>query len=173
LEVRLILLQMVFLMFTQMEGIVLIIKFLAVDGGLWGMSLDEWADNPQSGTTCMKWTYTAEGKQKQGYAGVIWQTPMGWYRPEEERRFDLSQAKRMTFWARGENGNEKIKVQVGIISEEFPDSAMKISEVLTLSKDWQKFTLDLSDADLSCISNIFCWMTDKQMNPQGCTFLSG
>ncbi len=23
-------------MFTQMEGIVLIIKFLAVDGGLWG-----------------------------------------------------------------------------------------------------------------------------------------
>ena len=129
---------------------------------------DKCEDNPQNGKTCMQWSYSTQGKE--GWGGVCWQTPMGWYHESREGRLDLRKAKRLTLWARGETGEEKIKIQIGGMGVEFPDSDSKISDIFILSKDWQKFALDLEDVDMACISNIFSWLTDKQMNPDGCVF---
>ena len=129
---------------------------------------DNYLDSSQSGKSCMKCSYTAQ--EKEGWGGICWQTPMGWYHESREGRFDLRKAKRLTLWARGETGGEKIKIQIGGMGVEFPDSASKISDIFILSKDWQKFALDLEDVDMVCISNIFSWLTDKQMNPDGCVF---
>ncbi|MFH1062048.1 MAG: hypothetical protein V1747_04090, partial [Candidatus Omnitrophota bacterium] len=123
-----------------------------------------------SGTTCMKWTYTAEGKQGEGWGGAYWQTPQGLYIPEREARFDLSQAQRLIVWGRGEKGNEKILIKVGGLGGKLSDSDTKTSEVIILSKDWQEFIIDLSDMDLSYIGGIFCWIAEKQSNPDGCIF---
>ncbi|MBU1043551.1 MAG: hypothetical protein KJ915_04030 [Candidatus Omnitrophica bacterium] len=130
---------------------------------------EKWEDNPQSGETCMKWTYSAQGKQGAGYAGSYWQRPHGDWGSYKDG-FDLRQAKRLTFWARGEHGNEKIKFQIGGLGGKYPDSDKKISEVLTLSRDWQQFSLNLEGLELSYIDGIFFWLVEKEMSPNGCVF---
>jgi len=128
-----------------------------------------WEENPQSGTTCMKWTYTAEGKQGAGHAGCFWQQSSGW--GYKKSGYDLSQAKILTFWVRGQVGQEKIKFQLGgMRNGPYVDSCEKKTEVVNLTQEWQKFIISLDGLDLSYIEGVFAWMTDKEMNPDGCVF---
>jgi hypothetical protein len=64
-------------------------------------------ENPHSGKTCIKIIYTAEGKQGANWAGIYWQwPPNNW--GEKKGGFDLTGAKKLTFWARGAKGKEQI-----------------------------------------------------------------
>ncbi|MBU1044946.1 MAG: hypothetical protein KJ915_11175 [Candidatus Omnitrophica bacterium] len=127
-------------------------------------------DNPQTGEFCMRWKYIPESMQEEGWVGVYWQTYHKSGETQMRDGVDLRQAKKITLWARGEQGNEKIKIKVGGLGGRFPDSDQKTSDVLTLSKDWQQFSVNLEDVDMSFIDGIFCWLTDKKMNPDGCVF---
>jgi hypothetical protein len=85
----------------------------------------------------------------------------------------MSGFSRVTFWARGENGGEKAEFKVGGIDgkELYPDSiqpAVSTGEV-TLSRDWQQYTIDLTGQNLNHVIGGFCWVTNQNQNPDGCT----
>jgi len=64
-------------------------------------------ENPQSGKTCIKWTYTGERKQGAGWAGCFWQAPANNW-GEKKGGYNLSAYTKLTFWARGSKGEEII-----------------------------------------------------------------
>ncbi|MFH1282491.1 MAG: hypothetical protein ABII27_02385 [bacterium] len=125
--------------------------------------------NPQSGSTCIKITYLPNASQGAKWAGVYWQNPANNWgtRPGG---FDLTGAKRVVFWARGENGGEVIsEFKIGGITGEYADSdSMAIPEI-ELTKEWKQYTIDLDGVDLSYISGGFVWAAELESNPDGCT----
>src|SRR5579864_3583172 len=64
-------------------------------------------DDPADGKTCIRFTYTADGSQGFGWAGVYWQQPENNW-GNKRGGFDLTGMKRLTFWARGAAGGEEI-----------------------------------------------------------------
>ncbi|MBU4305304.1 MAG: hypothetical protein KJ893_06770 [Candidatus Omnitrophica bacterium] len=127
-------------------------------------------EKPYSGVTCIKFSYSAQGKQGANWAGVFWQNPPNNW-GEKKGGFDIRGAKKITFWARGEAGDERIQeFKAGGISGTYPDSDSAGIGPVDLTSEWQQYTIDLSDVDLSYISGGFCWATNADSNPQGCTF---
>jgi len=131
---------------------------------------ESWKENPHSGKTCIKITYTAEGKQGANWAGIYWQwPPNNW--GEKKGGYDLTGAKKLTFWARGEKGKEEIiEFKMGGITGTYSDSDSASIGPISLTADWKQYTIDLDGLDLSCISGGFCWVTNSMANPDGSVF---
>jgi hypothetical protein len=127
----------------------------------------------RSGSTCMRFTYNppTSGLGAANWAGVQWQNPEGNW-GIQNGGYDLTGAQRLTFWARGKVGGEKIdKFQVGGISSgEYPDSDQEAIGPITLSREWKQYTIDLSDSELSFIAGGFAWATSSQSNNGPITF---
>jgi len=140
--------------------------------GDWGDIIldDASTDNPHSEPTCIKITYSAVKSQGEGWAGIYWQYPdKNWGdKPEGQ---DLTGVTKLTFWARGEKGGEKAEFKVGGITGKYPDSIRPpvSTGIIVLSDKWQQYTIDLAGKDLSHVIGGFCWVTNKNQNPQGCT----
>ena len=64
-------------------------------------------ETPRSGNNCIKITYSAKMTQGAGWTGIFWQQPANNW-GEKKGGYDLTGAKKLTFWARGANGGEKI-----------------------------------------------------------------
>jgi len=78
--------------------------------------------NPYAGQTALKITYTAEGTQGANWAGIFWQHPVNNW-GAKPGGYDLSSMKKLTFWAKGALGDEKVaEFKVGGITGEFGDS---------------------------------------------------
>ncbi|MDD5491903.1 MAG: hypothetical protein PHV60_04360 [bacterium] len=121
---------------------------------------DAYRDSPHCGSTCIRIEYTAEQSLGRGWAGVYWQYPANNWRWGTNRKgYNLTGYTKLTFWARGENGGEKLsEVGVGCIRSHFKDSDNAIIGPLELTKDWKEYTIDLNDLDLSDISGGFHWV---------------
>ncbi len=126
-------------------------------------------DNPHSGTTSIKIVYSAEQKQGAGWCGIFWQNPANNW-GTKQGGFDLTGAKKLTFWARGERGGEVLaEVKVGGITGEYSDSDSASIGPITLTRDWKEYTIDLAGKNLSYISGGFCWSASAADNPNGFT----
>ena len=126
--------------------------------------------NPRSGTTCIRVTYTTKKNQGAGWAGVYWQNPSNNW-GTKAGGFDLTGAKKVTFWARGEKGGERIEeFKIGGITGEYGDSDMAGIGPVSLTTEWQQYSVDLSDKDLSSISGGFCWVASADSNTEGIVF---
>ena len=124
-------------------------------------------ETPRSGNTCLKITYSAKMTQGAGWTGIFWQQPANNW-GEKKGGYDLTGAKQLTFWAKGGNGGEKIaEFKVGGITGEYPDSDSAAIGPIELTKEWQKYTIDLSGKDLSNIIGGFCFAASKDDNPNG------
>ena len=131
---------------------------------------DRYSKNPHSGSTCIKIVYSDKATQGARWAGIYWQNPANnWgVRPGG---YDLTGARRLTFWARGEKGNERIEeFKLGGITGEFGDSDTASIGPVVLTQDWQQYTISLEGKDLSSISGGFCWASNLDVNPEGATF---
>ena len=143
--------------------------------GDWGdIKLDTAStNNPHSTPLCIKITYSAAGSQGNEWAGLYWQYPTNNWGDKTGGR-DLTGVTKLTFWARGEIGGEKGEFKVGGISGQFPDSIQPAvttePAVVTLSAQWQQYTIDLTGKDLSHVVGGFTWVTNTDQNPNGCTF---
>ena len=127
-------------------------------------------ENAYSGKDCLRFKYTGLPTQGAGWAGVYWQNPVNNW-GDVKGGYYLKGAKRLTFYARGEKGGEKIvRFGIGGIGGEYPDSAKAEIGPVVLEKEWRRHEIDLSDKDLSYISAGFYWMTDKVSNPEGAVF---
>lgn len=127
-------------------------------------------EDPYLGDTCMKIIYSGKATQGIGWAGIYWQHPANNW-GTVDAGFDLSKAATVTFWARGLNGGERIEeFKAGGITGEFSDSDSAVIGPVILDKEWRQYTIDLRGKDLSYLISGFCWSTNREVNPQGCTF---
>jgi len=124
-------------------------------------------ENPHHGTTCIKITYLAKGSKCANWAGVMWQfPPNNW--GEYDAGLNLTGAKKLTFWARGEEGGEVIDAfRFGGIGGAYPDSSTDGISNITLNPEWTKYEIDLSGVDLHYMTGLFCWVACRAANPDG------
>ena len=135
--------------------------------------IENWAGNPHSGTTAIKVTYDAQGRGPNScdyappckWGGVYWQDPPNNWGNVKDAGRDLRAFKRLTFWARADTV-ANVKFFVGGIAGQYPDSQKTpiSSGILPLTQAWQKYTIDLKDADLSRVIGGFGWAADWQSN---------
>jgi exo-beta-1,3-glucanase (GH17 family) len=161
-------------------------------GDLATLSLDyNCNDFPYSGDSCIKIIYSPEIQPiipaptptatstippshtppVEGWAGIYWQYPVNNW--GDYPGYNISEAKSLTFWARGKNGGEMGDFKIGGIhspKKPYHDSFGPLStEVITLTKKWKKYTINLSEQNLSMVIGGFCWVTNRDQNPEGCT----
>lgn len=131
---------------------------------------DKWVSNPKNGATCLQIVYTNKATQGARWSGIYWQNPANNW-GNRPGGYDLTGATKLTFWARGEKGGERIEeFKMGGISGEFPDSDAAGIGPVTLTTEWRQYTIDLTGKDLSSISGGFCWATNLDVDPDGATF---
>jgi hypothetical protein len=125
---------------------------------------------PADGQTCIKITYQPRSSQGHGWAGVYWQEPRNNW-GGKPWGYDLSGMKRVTFWARGDRDDEIISVfKVGGIEGAHPDTDSAQIGPVTLTREWQLFTIDLKDTALRKISGGFAWAVNQSDNQGPITF---
>ena len=110
-------------------------------------------ENPHSGKSDIKVQYNAADN----WGGVVWQSPADDW-GDKPGGFDLDGAKKLTFWARGAQGGEKVEFGFGLIDRDkkFYDTA-KGKTAATLTKEWKQYTVPIGDVDLSRIKTGFYW----------------
>ncbi|HEY1789022.1 MAG TPA: hypothetical protein VGJ73_12740 [Verrucomicrobiae bacterium] len=129
-------------------------------GNLKGIKMMEgWAMNSPGSKTCCRFEYS----DPNDWAGVAWQDfandwgdqPGGW---------NLSGAKKLTFWARGENGGEKVTFKFGILGpdKKYDDSSGGELDNLELTNKWTQYSMALDGKDLSRIKTGFAWALNGQ-----------
>jgi hypothetical protein len=132
--------------------------------------LDGWKKNPYSGPVCVKVTYTPG---ETGWAGIYWQNEPNNWGDEPGEDFRKDGYKKLTFWARGENGGEIVEFKVGGIKapgKRYRDSFKESTGRINLEKEWKQYTIDLEGEDLSSVIGGFCWVAARSSNPEGLTF---
>jgi len=128
-------------------------------------------EDPYLGDTCIKLIYGIKSMQGGArWAGIYWQhPPNNW--GNVDAGYDLSLATKLTFWARGEKGGERIEeFKAGGIMGEYSDSDSASIGPVVLNKEWTQYTVDLKGKDMSYIIGGFCWVTNADVNPEGATF---
>ena len=131
---------------------------------------DAWSYDPYSRRTCIRVVYTAEKKQGAGWAGIYWQDPPNNW-GNMKGGYDFMGAKKVTFWAKGEKGQEIIaEFKVGGIQGEYSDTASTSIGPVTLTPEWKEYTIDLKNEDLSLVTGGFCFVISSSDNPQGVIF---
>ena len=130
------------------------------DAGNIKMTDDDKTD-PHSGKTAIKAQYTAGG----GWGGVVWQSPANDW-GELPGGLDLTGAKKLTFWARGDKGGEVVSFSYGLLDKaKYADSSKGEIKDEKLTKEWKQYTIDLDGKDLSQIKTPFTWVLGAKGDP--------
>lgn len=128
-----------------------------------------WKENPQSGETCIRFTYNATGSRYSDMAGVMWQNPAN-NSGDIDGGINLTGASNVTFWARGEKGKELIDAfTFGGTIGPYPDSDKASLTYVQLKPEWTQYTIDISQCDLTYISSFFGWIAARFNNRGGFT----
>jgi hypothetical protein len=118
--------------------------------------------NPRSGDTCICVEYRADTD----WGGVVWQDPpRDW--GNAAGGWNLSGAKRLVFWARGDKGGETVGFRFGVIGadKKYYDTATGNLEEVELSTTWKEYSIDLSGKNLSNVKTGFVWIVVGQRKP--------
>ncbi|WP_145076540.1 glycoside hydrolase family 2 TIM barrel-domain containing protein [Poriferisphaera corsica] len=117
--------------------------------------------NQNSGATCIEIKYNDPGQ----WAGVVWQHPYNDW-GDKPGGYSLTGAKKLTWYARGAKGGEKIKFGFGLLGMDktYHDTASFESEY-TLTDQWMQYSTDLTGKDLSRIKTGFYWVLAGQGAP--------
>jgi hypothetical protein len=122
---------------------------------------DKCSVRPHTGATCIQLQYLAADQ----WGGIVWQDPPDDW-GDRPGGSDLTGATRLTFWARGETGGEKVKFLFGVIKPEKPHSDTATGELdVVLTREWRQYSIDLTGKDLSRIKTGFGWTLAGQGKP--------
>lgn len=126
---------------------------------------DRCTTNPHAGATCLK----VEFRSAQGWGGVAWQDPPNDWGDRAGGR-DLTGATKLTFWARGDAGGERVGFAVGLLGHDkaYPDSCVAKLPDVTLTAAWTQYAIDLTGKNLTRIKTPFAWTVAAQA--KGITF---
>ena len=137
-------------------------------------------NNPRSGLNCIQCKFKAKKSNWGGWFFLNGAMPaqaksaqLNWGKIPGAG-YNLKGATRLTFWARGEVGGEKVRFFTlgigrnpctGMPSAPHPDSARQVSSsYVTLSKDWKQYDLKLQDLNLTNVLLGFAWQTKSTVN---------
>ncbi|MBL7151829.1 MAG: hypothetical protein ISS89_04490 [Candidatus Omnitrophica bacterium] len=127
-------------------------------------------EDPYLGDTCIKIIYSGQATQGARWAGMYWQNPANNW-GNVDAGYDLSKAGKLTFWARGEKGGERIEeFKIGGIMGEYSDSDSAVIGPVILNKEWAQYNIDLNGRDMSYVIGGFCWAANIDNNPSGAVF---
>lgn len=124
-------------------------------GDHWALEMDtKNTDDARSGRTSLKFTYKNLG----GWTGVSWQHPANDW-GDKPGGFDLSGARKLTFWARSDRGGGLIDFGVGMIGKNKPhhDTLNVELKGVKLTREWKQYTINLEGHDLSSIKTPLFW----------------
>ena len=118
--------------------------------------------NPHAGKTCLR----AEFTDSQAWGGVVWQSPANDW-GDRPGGFDLTGARRLTFWARGAKGGEAVSFEFGLIKRDkkYSDTGKGSLGKVTLGPEWKPYSIDLAGQDLSRIKTGFAWVVAAEGKP--------
>lgn len=132
-------------------------------GNAKAVKMDEgWTTNPHGGKTCLRFEYSAADE----WAGIVWQDPANDW-GDQPGGWNLTGAKKLKFWARGEKGGETVTFKFGVLGadKKHSDSATGETDALKLTKEWTEYTIDLAGKDLKQIKTGFVWTLAGQGSP--------
>ncbi|NNF07522.1 MAG: hypothetical protein HKN21_12240, partial [Candidatus Eisenbacteria bacterium] len=111
------------------------------------------------GETCIEVVYSDPGY----WGGVVWQHPPNDW-GDLPGGYNLTGAKKLTFWARGKDGGEFVDFAVGILGSDkpYPDTAKASKKGVKLKQEWKKYTIKLDGKDLTQIKSGFIWTLGGQ-----------
>lgn len=121
---------------------------------------------PFEGRSSVRFTYRPSRKSSQGWAGVYFQYPeRNW---GECAGRDLRGASRLTFWARADHPTRAIFKSGGINRYPWHDPAKPFMDSygplstgkVKLTREWQRFAIDLRDSDLSSVIGPLVWISE-------------
>ncbi len=117
--------------------------------------------DPHDGGTCLEVEYNAPDQ----WGGVVWQDPPNDW-GKAPGGWNLHGASRLSFWARGAQGGEKVKFMFGILGRtvKYYDTATGSLDV-TLGSKWHRYSIDVSQMDLSRIKTGFGWSAAGDGHP--------
>jgi len=109
-------------------------------------------DQPKFGDRCLHVAY----KNPADWAGLVWQHPANDW-GDLPGGYNLSKAKKLTFWAKGKSGGEQVKFGFGLLGSDkkYSDSA-KGEIAVELTDDWVQYSIDC-DAKSYQIKSGFYW----------------
>ena len=127
-----------------------------------------WPISPHSGQTCIQVKYSA---MSEGWEGVYLQYPEdNW---GAEPGLNLGEVSALTFWAKGESGGEVVEFKIGGIRADglpYYDSLESSLGTVTLSPQWEQYTINLNGLKTNSIIGGFAWVVTAQNNPNGAMF---
>lgn len=124
------------------SGVMPEVNFLAVDPNC--------RTQPRSGRSCLRFSYQSGGD----WSGLIWQHPAGDWKNDSPGGHDLSGARTLKLWARGEEGGEKITLSFGGgLTGRYPNTTAIDFGEQTLGKEWKLLAFSLEGRDLRRIKN--------------------
>lgn len=114
---------------------------------------------------------TFDLNQPPNWVGLVVPVQQDYWGEWEADGLDLSKAKKLVFFAKGEKGNEQIQVKAAIATDkQYGDSALipVTSPWLTLEKDWKRYEIPIADASqLKRVITPFALIANKSYNPEG------
>lgn len=120
--------------------------------------------DPHSTPSCIKIKYTFGPKK---WAGIYWQNEPDNWGDKPGNNYSKEGLTKVTFWARGTIGKEVVEFKTGGIknnNKNYHDTFSKTTGRISLSKNWQQYTINIKDADLSSVIGGFCWVASKDYN---------
>ena len=132
---------------------------------------NRWIEDCHSERTCLRIAYDVEcSKQGARWVGVYWQNPANNW-GNRKGGYNLEGATKLTFWAKGEKGGERIEeFKMGGITGDYPDTDTAFIGPVVLTPEWKQYVVDLRGKDLSYVSGGFSWSTNVDVNPENCIF---
>ncbi|MGC9259466.1 MAG: hypothetical protein ACP5I8_05215 [Phycisphaerae bacterium] len=110
--------------------------------------------HPRKGNSdCLKIQYTSGS----GWGGIAWQNPANNW-GDQSGGFNLTGAKKLTFWVRGKKAGQVVSFGFGLIgsNKTYHDTA-KGKVKVTLTKHWKKYSISLKGKDMKRIVVGFFW----------------
>lgn len=127
--------------------------------------------DPYTFKTCIKISYQPTyGQDHHGWAGIFWQWPPNNWGNNDKGGYNLKGAKFLYFFARGKDGDEIVEFKVGGVKGPYGDSDEASTGVISLTKEWKLYKIDLREKDLSNIIGGFAMIIQAHVNPDGITF---
>ena len=120
---------------------------------------------PHSPPTSIKVSYTFGPMLR--WAGIYWQNQPDNWGDKPGNDYSRQGFSKVTFWARGETGNEVVEFKSGDINDsrkQYHDSYGATLGRISLTKEWKAYSIDLSRADLSSVIGAFCWVASADFN---------
>lgn len=140
-------------------------------GDFQGLYISEgWPMNTHTGPSCIKISYKRKGELTNKWVGVYWQAPENNW-GNKDGGFDLTGAKKLVFWIRGEKGTEVIdNILVGGIKGDKGDSCSVSVGPIDLTQEWQMIEIKLDNQNLSHIIGGFGFSINLASNPENFIF---